>query len=547
MSTRTKRTIPPIRAAAGAAIALAAALVLTSCASSTETASAPDPSAGPVDGGDLTFAIANDPISLNPSGFGSGNDTWYVTRQLVDSLLYQNPETNELEPWLAESYTVNDDATSFSFDLRDDVTFSDGTPLTAESVKATFDDLVAAGALSASVGSFVGYSESVVVDDDTVEVHFKTPNAAFPQATSTVGLGIVGAATLAVPYAERADGKAVVGTGAFTLESYTKDVATVLDQREDYAWAPASRGNDGAAHLDTVTFQVVPEASVRTGGLESDQFDVIGGVQPTDVPVVEASGRPLVSRANPGISFGLTFNVERPIVSDPAVREALASAVNAEEVRDTSLNELFNVGTSALAKNTPSYADQSSYFAFDQDRAAELLDDAGWKLGSDGVREKDGQPLTLQLIWVTNFGPNQTSLELIQQQLAKVGVTLELSGSVVPDFLAKQEAGDWDITWGNLSRADGDVLRTQFSQATTKANIDDPELEALLQAQLAEPDPAKREAILADAQERIASQYYQIPVHELTSIVGTQVAVHGVTLGADSRLESLVGAWKDAS
>ncbi len=234
-------------------------------------------------------------------------------------------------------------------------------------------------------------------------------------------------------------------------------------------------------------------------------------------------------------------------MSDPAVREALASAVNAEEVRDTSLNELFNVGTSALAKNTPSYADQSSYFAFDQDRAAELLDDAGWKLGSDGVREKDGQPLTLQLIWVTNFGPNQTSLELIQQQLAKVGVTLELSGSVVPDFLAKQEAGDWDITWGNLSRADGDVLRTQFSQATTKANIDDPELEALLQAQLAEPDPAKREAILADAQERIASQYYQIPVHELTSIVGTQVAVHGVTLGADSRLESLVGAWKDAS
>ena len=114
-------------------------------------------------------------------------------------------------------------------------------------------------------------------------------------------------------------------------------------------------------------------------------------------------------------------------------------------------------------------------------------------------------------------------------------------------FLAKQEAGDWDITWGNLSRADGDVLRTQFSQATTKANIDDPELEALLQAQLAEPDAAKREAILADAQERIASQYYQIPVHELTSIVGTQVAVHGVTLGADSRLESLVGAWKDAS
>ena len=530
------------------ALAIGAALVLTSCATgSVDTASAPDDgSAQPVDGGDLVFAIGNDPISLNPSGTGSGNDTWYVTRQLVDSLLHQDPETNGLEPWLAESYEINADATVFTFELRDDVTFPDGTPLTAESVKATFDDIVAAGALSAAIGSFVGYKETVAVDDDTVEVHFTTPNAAFPQATSSVGLGIVGAATLAVPYEKRADGASVVGTGPFTLDTYTKDVSTVLDKRGDYAWAPASRDNDGAAHLDSVTFQVVPEASVRTGGLESDQFDVIGGVQPTDVPVVEAAGLPLISRANPGISFGLTFNQARPIVSDIAVREAIGSAVNAQEVRDTSLNDLFNVGTSALAKNTPSYADQSEFFGFDADRAAELLDEAGWKEGDDGIREKDGERLSLQLIWITNFGPNQTSLELIQQQLKQVGIEVELSGSVVPDFLAKQEAGDWDIAWGNSSRADGDVLRTQFSKATTKARMDDPELEALLQAQLAEPDPAKRDGILAEAQERVASQYYQVPVHELTSILGTQESVHGVTLGADSRLDSLVGAWKDA-
>ncbi|WP_345800434.1 ABC transporter substrate-binding protein [Microbacterium sp. AZCO] len=538
-----------IRTTLGVAAALSAVLVLSACASggTTNPASTPDASAKPVDGGDLTFAVANDPISLNPSGTGSGNDTLYVTRQLVDSLLYQNPDTNTLEPWLATSYTVNDDATVFTFELRDDVTFSDGTSLTAESVKATFDDIVAAGALSQSISAFVGYQETVAVDDHTVEVHFAKPNAAFPQATSSVGLGIVGASTLAVPYAQRADGKALVGTGPFTLASYTKDVSTVLDKRDDYAWGPASLGNDGAAHLDSVTFQIVPEASVRTGGLESDQFDVIGGVQPTDVPVVQAANLPLVHRANPGISFGLTFNEARPIVSDIVVREAIASAVNAEEVRDTSLNELFNVGTSALAKNTPSYADQSSNFEYDPDHAAKLLKDDGWTKGSDGILEKDGQRLALDLIWITNFGPNQTSLELIQQQLKKVGIELNLSGSVVPDFIAKQDAGDFDITWGNLSRADGDVLRTQFSKATTKTRIDDPELEALLQAQLAEPDPTKRDAILADAQARIASQYYQIPVHELTSILGTQDDVHDVSLGADSRLDSLVAAWKDAS
>ncbi|KJL48956.1 Nickel-binding periplasmic protein precursor [Microbacterium hydrocarbonoxydans] len=544
--TRTRHPLRG-RVALSASIAVAAGLALSACAGAAPASAPQDDAATPVDGGDLTFAIANDPISLNPSGIGSGNDTWYVTRQLVDSLLYQNPDTGELEPWLATSYTANDDATAFTFELRDDVTFSDGTPFTAANVKATFDDIIAAGALSQSVSSFVGYQETKVIDDDTVEVDFSTPNAAFPNSTAAVGLGIVGDATLAVPFADRADGKAVVGTGPFTLDTYTKDVETVLAAREDYAWAPEALGNDGRAHLDTVTFQIVPEASVRTGSLTSDQVDVIGGVQPTDVQTLQDAGYPLVSRGNPGISFGLSFNLARPIVSDIAVREAISAAIDPKVVRDTALNDLFNVATSALAKNTPSWADESKHFSYDPDHAAELLEKAGWTEGSDGIRTKDGQPLTLQLAWITNFGPNQTSLELIQQQLKAVGIDVELEGSTVPEFLEKQASGDFDIVWGNLSRADGDVLRTQYSAATTKLNIDDPELEALLQGQLAAGDTAARDKILADAQARIASQYYQIPVHELTSILSTQTTVHDVTFGADSRLNSLVAAWKDAS
>jgi len=536
-----------IRSGAFAALAVTA-LALSACAGGATPAATGTADAGtPVTGGDLTFAVANDPISLNPSGTGSGNDTLYVTRQLVDSLLYQNPETNALEPWLATAYTANSDATVFTFDLRDDVTFSDGTPFTAENVKATFDDIVAAGALSQAVSAFVGYDSTVVVDDDTVEVHFSTPNAAFPNGVASVALGIVGDATLAVPYAARADGAALVGTGPFTLETYTKDTETVLAARSDYAWAPAALGNDGPAYLDSVTFQIVPEASVRTGSLTSDQVDVIGGVQPTDVETLDSSGYPLVWRGNPGITFGLSFNQSRPIVSDIAVREAISAAIDATTVRDTSLNDYFNVATSVLAENTPGFADQSSHFTYDPDHAAELLDDAGWTEGADGIREKDGQPLQLKLWWITNFGPNQTSLELIQQELKTVGIDLVLQSGTVPEFLEAQKNGDFDIVWGNASRADGDILRTSFSSAATNYyRIDDPELEALLQKQLATSDATARDAVIAEAQERIASQYYQIPVHELTSILGTEASVHGITLGADSRLNPLVAAWKDA-
>ena len=225
--------------------AFALTVALSACASGPSASPASGTDADPVVGGDLTFAIANDPISLNPSGTGAGNDTWYVTRQLVDSLLYQNPDTNELEPWLAKSWESNADATVFTFVLRDDVTFSDGTPLTAGDVKATFDDIIAAGPKSQAVSSFVGYKATTVIDEHTVEVSFNTPNAAFPNSTSSVPLGIVGAATLAVPYDDRATGDAVVGTGPFVLGSYTKDVETVLERRDGYDWSPVSRDLDG--------------------------------------------------------------------------------------------------------------------------------------------------------------------------------------------------------------------------------------------------------------------------------------------------------------
>lgn len=533
------------RTFAALAATVAVALSLSACATAAQDSATA--TAAPAEGGDLTFAIQNDPISLNPSGIGSGNDTLYVTRQLVDSLLHQDPETGDLEPWLASSFEANSDATRFTFTLRDDVTFSDGTKLTAADVKATFDDIVAAGALSQAVTYFVGYQETRAIDDTTVEVDFSAPNAAFPNSTASVALGIVKASSLSVPFEERATGAGLVGTGPFVLDHYTKDTETVLTKRADYAWSPASRDNQGAAHIDSVTFQVVPEASVRTGSLTSGQIDVAGGIQPIDVDTLTASSLPIVSRGNPGTTFGVYFNNASPIVSDPVVREALAYATNPEEIRDTSLNDLFAVGTSILAKNTPGYADESAAFTFDPKKAESLLDSAGWVVGSDGIREKDGNRLSLLLAWISNFAPNQTSLEVLQQQYKKVGVELSLKGGDVPSYLALQKSGEFDLGWGNQSRADGDVLRSTFSSAGTNYyRVDDPTLEALLQQQAATGDQTARNAVLAQAQARIASQFYHVPVHELTTIVGTQKTVSGIELGADSRLDSLVDAAKQA-
>jgi peptide/nickel transport system substrate-binding protein len=160
------------------------------------------------------------------------------------------------------------------------------------------------------------------------------------------------------------------------------------------------------------------------------------------------------------------------------------------------------------------------------------------------VRQKDGQQLKLQVGYIANFGPNQTSLELIQQQLKDVGISIELVTGTVPDFIAAQKAGSFDASWGNLSRADGDVLRTQYStSATNYQHIDNPELEAALQAQQATSDPAKRAEFQATAQQILVAEHYVVPVHELTTVLGTAPTVHGVVLGADSRLSQLSDAF----
>jgi len=532
-------------------VAVALGLALTACSSDPKTpaddptgSASAAPSDKPVDGGDLTFAIGNDPISVNPAGIGSGNDTLYVTRQIVDSLLWQDPADGSLKPWLATKWSANADQTEFTFTLRDGVTFSDGTPFTAASVKANFDDSVAAGAKSSAAGSLVGYKGTTVVDDHTVTVAFATPNAAFPQATSSVALGFLADSSLAVPFDDRASGKGVIGTGPFVLDHYTKDTETVLTARDGYAWGPEGRAGAGAPHLAKVTFQVAPEASVRTGSLTSGQVQAIGGVQPTDIATLEGAGLTLVHRANPGITFGLTFNESSALGKDPAVREAISLVVNPTEIRDTALTEGFAVAKGPLASTTPDVADESALLVTDPAKAASVLEADGWAKGADGIYAKAGKPLAPTLVWITNFSPNQTSVELIQSELKAAGIDAKLWSGTVPDFQAKLATGDFDLVWGNLSRADGDVLRTQYStKGTNFYKLDDPDLEKLLQDQLAAGDPAERTKLLAQAQERLITQHHVIPVHELTTYLGLSAKAHDIQLGADSRLDQLTTAW----
>ena len=519
-------------------------LVAVSAAACSSGSSGSASAGTPVSGGTLSFALASDPACVDPQQFAS-NDSIYVTRQLVDSLTDQDPKTGKIVPWIASSWEVNSNATQFTFHIRQGVTFSDGTPLNAQSVKDNFDAVHALGA-KATLGSgyLIGYQDTTVLDPSTVRVDFSKPSAQFLQATSTHSLGLLSEKTLAQTPAQRC--QSVVGSGPFTLDHYTINQEVVENRRANYDWGSSLFDHSGPAYLDKLVFKVIPEQSVRTGSLESGQLDAIGGVAPDDEPGLKTAGFTLQSRVNPGIVFNLQANLSRPIVSDTVVRQAIQKAINRQQVVDTVLSPDFKPATSILSSSTLDYANLGSELATDVAGAEKLLTDDGWVPGPDGIRVKNGQKLALTAAWFSNFGPNQSSLELIQQQLKTVGIQLTLKEYSISQGTTVQKGGDWDLLWVNLTRADPDILRNNFSSSLTNyGRIPAGPLENALNAEAADADATQRATDAASAQKLIVDNDYAFPVFELTTILGVSPKTHGIEFDASSRLQ-FHDAWKSS-
>lgn len=525
----------PTRWAALAALVTAGAL-LSACSSSSGNSSSND-SGQAKSGGTLTFAVGSDSGCVDPQQVGS-NDTIYSLRQVVDSLTDQDPKTGKIVPWLARSWDISSDTTTFTFHLRSGITFSDGTPLTAQVVKDNFDAVPKLGALGTlAEGYLSGVESTTVVDPLTVRVKFQQPNAQFLQATSTHSLGIESSGSVKKSPQEKCS-KGVVGSGPFVLKSYVQNQSITLDKRSKYAWGSSLWTKKGEAYLDKLVFKVVPEAGVRTGSLQSGQVDAIGSVGKADEAALKGGQVNLQRRANPGAVFNLGLNNSRPLLKDAKVRQALLFAIDRQQIVDAVFPTGTKPATSILARTTPDYADLSSDLTFDAAKAKSLLDSAGWKAGSDGIRSKNGTKLSLTVDWFANAATNQPALELIQQQLKSVGVDVVLKQLQIAQFATTLQSGDFDALWGNLTRADPDILRSQYS--TKLANfyhLPTSRLDSVLTQQAATIDTAKRKQLVEQAQQLIVQNAYVVPVVELQTQLGVAKKVHHLEFDASSRIQ----------
>lgn len=512
--------------------------------------------AEPVKGGTLIYLEQQAHTNLYPPA-GGFYPNGGILNQITDKLTYQNPKTLEIEPWIAESWTVNADATEYTFKIRPGVTFSDGTPLDAAAVAKNYDVFgLGNKALKHPVSEVINnYERSEVIDPLTVKFYFKRPSPGFLQGTSVIGSGLVAASTLSLPFEELGDATKIIGSGPFVVESETIGKELNLKAREDYVWGPAKLEHQGRAYLDGITYIITGEDSVRIGALLAGQADFIRQVQAYDESQVEAQDYQIYAPSTRGVNNSVVFRPDNPLVADVKVRQALLHATDAKEIVTTLFSANYPQATSIIASSALGYKDISAKLAFDPDKAKALLDEAGWSVGSHGLRQKDGKDLVLTAYESLPQPQNKETLQLVAQQWGKVGVKLNVlagdSGSRTVDDLDPLKT---PVSPAMVGRADPDVIKSQYYPENrdvlrqkgglsdkVQSFVDD-KLNGLLDSLASEPDRAKRLAIAGEIQDYVVDQAYAIPIFEEPQAYAGAPYVQGVAFEAVGR-PSFYSTW----
>ncbi|OBJ10065.1 peptide ABC transporter substrate-binding protein [Mycobacterium sp. 1482292.6] len=503
--------------AATRAVVLGAVLsvVAAGCSSHRHAPSA-GPTGAPVHGGTLTYSDVQFVTDTMAANYSANN----LMFQVLDRVVYVDPKTDAVHGWLAKTFSRNQNATRYTFTIRNGVTFSDRTPLTAEVVKANFDQLGKGdpGKKMPAFADFVGYDRSEV-SGNVVTVFLNRPNTNFYKVLSYSRAGIRAPSTLALDYQRQAKIENVVGSGPFVYQSQIPDQQVVLKKRPDYAWAPSSWSNPGAAYLDKVVFRVIAEPGLRAGAVQSHQVDVARGIQPTDEPALKQGGLQVISVAAPAETANLVgFRINNQVVNDVRVRRALQLGIDRQAVVDTVLSDSYRASDSVLGHDDPLFANVSADIGYRPQQAANLLDAAGWRIGGDGVREKDGKKLNLTLAASNQSVVFRPAFEFIESQWRELGVVLQNRAGDTTFFNASSSQQSTPLFGTRIQYNIGlGLLFGRAKSNLTFAKNDD--LLALSEEELKETDPARLKAIVAREQRKIIDD-------QLALVLWDEVQVH---------------------
>lgn len=395
------------------------------------------------DGGDIVFLIDSLGPTWIPNNSSISSFQGHIWGHVTDKLLYVDAD-GKVSPWIAERWEQNDNATEFTLHLKSGVTFSDGTPVDAAAVVANLD-IWYAGRKSDGinpVGLFPKtYGRAEAVDPATVKVFFKKPTLGFIPTLGYHGSILISPKTLASPAAEQANLSKTSGSGPYVVDSWKEGDFVKLVKRKDYNWGPPAVGHTGPAFIDSITYKLVSEPSLRVASVQSGQADIAYNASPQELESLKAEGFTIATPRYLGFVNGWAVNTKLAPYDDVKVRQALQSGINRQEIIDTVYTPDWKLATSFIQSNVPGATDHSALLAYDPAKAEKLLDEAGWAKGADGIRTKDGKPLTLTLHSNPYLATSRSVDELVAQQLGKLGWKVDIRAYDVVTFGEKVKYG----------------------------------------------------------------------------------------------------------
>ena len=506
-------------------------------------------------GGTLRVSAQSDTGVLDLHAISHTNAQW-LGRLLYDNLVYLN-DKGEITPWLAKSWTISPDGKTYTFKLRDDVTFSDGAKFNAEAVRVNLEHMRAPATKSPLAAAYIApYLDGRVVDEYTFEARLREPYTPFLNVLAQSWLSMESPRAIIERPGEI--GQKPVGSGPFVVESYTRQQGIKLVRRPDYNWAPDFVRHKGPAYLDRVEIEFVPEAMTRYASLASGQYDLTIDAPHQNAATIRADNRLVLdNRVRTGVpTTGLTFNTEKAPFTDARVRQALAHAVDREGlVRSIRFGEV-RVKTDFLASNTRFYDPAfSGALIYDVARANALLDEAGWTgRDADGFRTKDGKRLGAEVV-MTDAGFQGPTVVAVQSDLKRVGFDLKIvqlpQAQVTERRLANQyQALGLGVWHTNTPDAlyilyDSNEIPSDQRIGQNSARLRDAKLDDVLGRARRTSDPAELQSLYSQAQQRLTQLAPSIPLYENHTIVAYSKDLKGLVFDTSHNTPVFTTAWLD--
>jgi peptide/nickel transport system substrate-binding protein len=405
--------------------------------------------------------------SIDAPHYDAQRTTWAPTSDIVnmfqDTLVALDWDGKTPIPYLAKSWTISPDGKLYTFKLRDDVTFCSGKKFTAEDVVYSFTRLKSPEIKGPFAWRAGAIKDLRAPDPYTVEYELAEPFSEL-LLQLTMFTNVIHNKQSVEALGKDYGIKGADGTGPWCFVSWQPRTEIVLKRHDAYKWGPSMYQNKGPVKFEKLSIRIVPEDSSRMAAMMSGAFEFTN-LFPTQF-IAQAKAAPMLTVQDAKPNFQLLYfgyKITRPMVADRRVRQAMSIAINRAEIAKGVLLGNAEPAFTIVDKDALDHNPQTAGLIKEDVRLAnQLLDEAGWKMGSDGIREKDGMKLAPK-VYVTANGNSAKVGEAIQGYLRKIGVDWRLQtwdSTISPLKMAEQDYEIWSVTVPYLSA--GDLMNIYF-------------------------------------------------------------------------------------